>query len=132
MTAPNVVFNLPEKAFKFNIQPFQSYDKDNIQAFLIKSDLFVVKSLMLLYNLQTDNEQNAGTSIDNNGVGFNKLDAKILTSIAMQCKRTKHITSKQLNLCRSKLMKYAKQISKVANSELSYDIMVHIKEQGVF
>lgn len=132
MTAPNVVFNLPEKAFKFNIQPSQNYDKDSIQAFLIKSDLFVVKSLMLLYSLQTDNEQNAGTSIDDNGVGFNKLDAKILTSIAVQCRRTRHITSKQLNLCRNKLMKYAKQVSKVANSELSYDIMVRIKEQGVF
>lgn len=79
----------------------------------------VMKALVLLYSLQTSEEKEIQATVMDNGVGFNAVDAPILTSIAQQFLRTNAISEKQFRLSRAKLSKYENQITTM---ESMYDI----------
>lgn len=92
---------------------------DEIKQYLKKNDRFVVNSLLKMYTLQTEDEQNEGSTTEHNNVGFNAFDAKILTSIAKQCIENKYITLKQVNIVYDKIKKYSGQITRIANGEFN-------------
>ena len=90
---------------------------EEIAHLLQTNDKMVIRSLMKLYGFQTDEEQDLGETTDYNGVGFNGADAPILSSIAENYLKWNRLTPKQLALVRKKMMKYAKQLTKIANGK---------------
>ena len=72
--------------------------------------------LLEMYHRQTPDEQYAHRTGIWNGVGFNKVDADLLTSFAEQIERKNYLplgarlSVKQVALARKKLPKYHRQI----------------------
>ena len=91
------------------------WSKARIQELLETNNEMVAKSILKLYEYQTDDEQNNGTSSKNNGYGFNKFDAEFLSSIAQWILSGKKLTQKQLETSRKRLLKYSEQLAKIAN-----------------
>lgn len=88
---------------------------DEIKGLLEKSDKMVCLSLIQVYNKQTASEQVAGETKEHNGVGFNGVDAGFLSSCAEFYKKANFLTPKQMTMVRKKMMKYAKQVTFLAN-----------------
>lgn len=79
------------------------------------NDRVLYSCLIRLYECQTADEQNSGTTKEHNGIGFNGVDAKFLTSAAQFLNKTGFLTAKQKVSVRKSLMKYSKQLTKLAN-----------------
>lgn len=100
----------------------------------VKGDVWVVRGLFAIFANQTPDEQTFGQTVEDNGLGFNGVDAEILTSFAMQaqtvvarleqspnpvlraCRYTKALSPKQMDIARTKMLKYAGQLAAHANA----------------
>ena len=91
---------------------------EEMKNILNKHDDQVGKALVKLYEKQTYDEQVSHETKENNGVGFNGVDAKILTSFANFYKKAGFLTPKQLIIARKKIMKYAAQLCRIVNQEV--------------
>lgn len=94
--------------------------RDLIQDNLRESDAWVIRGLLCIYDYQTADEQASEHTKDHNDVGFNGLDAQILTSFAKQVHKHKRnpqyptpLSVKQMRICRNKMLKYAGQLARV-------------------
>lgn len=96
-------------------KPTLAWNKENIKAKLATDDRWLLRGLVAIYNKQTDAEKSAGLTAEDNGIGFNGVDAEILTSIAQQNIARGSVSPKQLAIVRKKMMKYAGQLAKIAN-----------------
>jgi len=74
----------------------------------------LANALVALYHRQTADEQAAGDTRHNNGVGFTGHDAPVLTSIAQWYMDKGFVTPKQGELIRKKIKKYAGQLARIA------------------
>lgn len=89
-----------------------------------RNDMDVCSAVVTIYRRQTKAERASGQTGEYNGVGFNKFDAKILSSFAEQIIRNKRqgrrylLSVAQIALARKRIKKYAKQLAKIANGEL--------------
>lgn len=92
------------------------WKEEEIKTLILTNDRMVYKSLLKLYECQTADEQEDGSATERNGAGFNGIDAPILTSFAEFLNRAGFLTAKQTALCRKKLVKYTKQLTRIANS----------------
>ena len=90
--------------------------RELVQTLVQTNDKVLYGALRNLYNEQTADEQRAGDTKHNNGVGFNGADARILSSFAEFLKRTGFLTPKQRAVARRKLVKYNKQLTRLANA----------------
>ena len=88
---------------------------DEIKGLMERNDKMICNALLQVYSLQTSSEQKSGTTKEHNNVGFNGVDAEFLSSCAEFLKRTGYLTIKQMPLVRKKMMKYAKQVTMLAN-----------------
>jgi hypothetical protein len=61
-----------------------SLTKQFIKEKLLTDDRWLVRGILAIYNLQTDQEKAAEATLKHNGVGFNGCDAYILSSFAKQ------------------------------------------------
>lgn len=95
--------------------------QDNINESL-KKDEYVIGALISIYNNQTTAHEN--------GIGFNKFDAGILTSMAEQYIQKGYLTPKQINYIRTKMKKYSEQLSRVTVPLLE-NKRVEKKEKGI-
>jgi SNF2 family DNA or RNA helicase len=75
-----------------------------------KDDEFLVGALLHIYSFQTLDEQATESTRHLNDVGFNALDAGIMSSFAEFYNRTGFLSPKQLNLARRKMKKYTRQM----------------------
>lgn len=87
-----------------------------------------VRAMLAIYDRQTPTEQaTQSTSVDN-GIGFNGLDAEILSSFAKQVQRWDStpadlrrfpvpLSDKQLTIARKKMAKYAGQLARIARAK---------------
>lgn len=91
---------------------------EDIKNLLKTNDTFVIRSLIKLYSYQTLDEKKAGETKDNNGVGFNGADAAVLSQISRDMIKTYIISKGQVNFVRRKIMKYAKQLTRIANGKI--------------
>lgn len=66
---------------------------------------------------QTADEQSTGDTRWANGIGWNGIDAKILTSFASQVKKGWKLSPKQVAIAQKKLPKYAKQVMALINEK---------------
>jgi hypothetical protein len=94
------------------------WTKDEIKNIILTNDQQVGKMLVKLWELQTQDEQRDNQTKHHNGVGFNGLDASILSSFAKWFQKTGRLSDKQLVLARKKLVKYAGQLTNIANGTL--------------
>lgn len=87
----------------------------------IKTDVnWTIRTLEVIYEHQTRDEQESKATNHENGIGFNGTDAFILSSFAEQVKKKRSqgytsgfLSDKQLEICRKKLPKYWGQVSKL-------------------
>lgn len=77
---------------------------------------FRERALLALYEKQTREEQDAEQTIDHNGVGFNGVDAELLTSFAKQLQGGRFMTPKQDEWLRQKMPKYASQLARLTET----------------
>lgn len=83
---------------------------EEFKAKLEGSPEFAIGALVKLYNYQTEDEQVAGQTVYDNSMGFNGVDARILTSMAQQYKRKSRLSEKQIPIVVNKLQKYSRQL----------------------
>jgi hypothetical protein len=86
---------------------------EEVRNLIADNEFFVIKVLKLLYNEQTDEEQEESTTTEQNGRGFNANDADFCSSLAEQTISGKDLSYKQIAALRKILPKYSKQISKL-------------------
>jgi hypothetical protein len=101
------------------------WTKEAILSKLETSDVMVERSLLIMYERQTaDEQQTQGTSHEN-GIGFNGTDAPFLSKLAEWVKggaerkipEGKRLSEKQRVIVRKKLKKYSRQLIEAANSK---------------
>ena len=92
------------------------WSKAEIKELLMTNDKAVARGLVALYNCQTDNEQFGECTTESNGVGFNKFDAELMTNMAKWYIAKGFLTSKQIAIVRKKIVKYAGQLTAIANA----------------
>ena len=91
------------------------WTEEEIKKLVQENDEVLYGALKKLYACQTADEQASGETHVINGMGFNGADAPILSSMAEFLKKTGFLTPKQKVICRKKLVKYNKQLTKLAN-----------------
>ena len=92
------------------------WTEDEIKNLIQTNDKVLYGAFKKLYACQTDDEQSTGDTHYVNGVGFNGADAPILSSMAEFLIKTGFLTPKQKVVIRKKLIKYNKQLTKLANA----------------
>jgi len=95
----------------------KEWTKDEIKHLLETNDKMVSRSLVKLYECQTDDERSDGETHEHNGVGFNGIDSPFLSNIAQRALTGMALSKKQLAAARKALMKYAGQLAGIANAE---------------
>lgn len=68
------------------------------------------KAIILIYDMQTNEEKSAGSSVEENNVGFSKVDAYEMGIIAKKIKRGDPLTKGEIAKSRNKMPKYWKQL----------------------
>ena len=85
---------------------WEAYLKDLLKT----NDKALLRAIVLIYDNQTDEEKNKGESIENNHIGFSKIDAKEMGDIARKIKAGKALTKGELAKSRNKMQKYWRQL----------------------
>lgn len=99
------------------------FTKEQIQENIRTKDSWTIRTLEVLYNRQTLDEQNSKQTTHNNSRGFNGRDSHILTSFYEQVQKRKGynnlqlLTEKQMIICRKLLPKYWRQVSEEIESK---------------
>lgn len=105
----------------------QPWTTEDILRKLERSVVFVERALTYLYAQQTTVEQAAGSTQEENGVGFNQYDAPFLSSLARQIAENtantasyyhaegRRLSPRQVAAARLTLRKYAGQLAARAN-----------------
>lgn len=94
----------------------KTWTEDEIKTLVQTNDKVLYGALKRLYAEQTADEQSSGETKHHNGVGFNGIDSRFLSSVAEFLIRTGFLTDKQKYVTRKKLVKYNKQLTKLANA----------------
>lgn len=87
----------------------RTWSEDEIKNLVQTNDKVLYGALRKLYDYQTDDEKSDGITKVINHKGFNGVDAPILTSFC------EFLTPKQKIVARKKLVKYNKQLTRLAN-----------------
>ena len=96
----------------------KNWTKAEIKTNLETNDKWLCRGLVAIFKKQTADEQVEGRTSHDNGIGFNGVDAEILTSFAMQYLERGFLTPKQIAMTRKKMLKYAGQLVKIANGDV--------------
>jgi hypothetical protein len=89
---------------------------------LATNPAWAVKALVKVYTLQTMDEQITGQTSNLNGIGFNGIDSKILSSFAEQVNKGRNLSEKQMKIIYKKMPRYHKQIASFIPAEKMADI----------
>lgn len=92
------------------------WTEDEIKELVQTNDKVLYGALKKLYDCQTEDEKCTGKTKEHNGAGFNGIDAQFLTSAADFLGRSGFLTDKQKVIVRKKLVKYTKQLTRLANA----------------
>lgn len=84
--------------------------KEKIQT----NDKWLYRALVRLFENQTLEEQSTENTSINNGIGFNSVDAGILSSFAKFYIKNGFLSEKQKIIARKKIKKYTKQLYNIA------------------
>lgn len=108
------------------------WEKDEIKALLTDSNVFVQRAVVKMLERQTSAEAAGGYTHDANGIGFSAFDAEFLTSIAKQVMDGKNLSEKQIASARKSMLRYARQITEIANENVTPEqIKTHKEEKRI-
>lgn len=114
-----------------------NYTIDSIKENLKSSNVWQLRTLLLIHSLQTESEKAYGTTDSDNGVGFTAADAEILTSFADRVldwnKGSNYrypLSRKQMELLQKKIVKYAGQALKVINGKIDAPELPKLRPMG--
>ena len=100
---------VPPSILEADLKPGNSSNRDSLQVEERIQQHIDIRKLMIVYGNQTGEERVEGSTIKENGKGFNKFDAPILTSIAEDYTSQGWITRSQLNDVSRRIQKYHSQ-----------------------
>ncbi|MNY85879.1 hypothetical protein D3C78_20790 [compost metagenome] len=100
--------------------------KESIKLLLSNNKNALYRGLITIYMMQTKRERAGGTSA-NNGVGFTKYDADVLSRIAEKVLWQEELTPKDQSLAKNKMMKYAGQLATLSNNGIKVQVDLFIK-----
>lgn len=96
----------------------KTWTKDEIKSLLKRNDTFVMRSVVKIFEKQTEDEKEHDGTAHNNGIGFNGTDAFIMSRFAKYFMEKGYLTEKQLAIAKRKIMKYAGQLTKISNNKI--------------
>ena len=85
-----------------------------LHALLLASDKALERSIIVIWEQQTYTEQESGQALIEDGVGFNKFDAPLMTKYAKQLIAKTHLTTRQREKARSVMPKYWRQLMRIS------------------
>lgn len=91
------------------------WTEDEIKQLIQTNDKVLYGALKHLYACQTEDEKSAEYTKHRNGRGFNGRDSNFLTSVCKQLISKGSLSQKQKEVCRRMLVKYNKQLTRLAN-----------------
>lgn len=77
---------------------------------LPKNTTLLIRSIGIIYALQTASEQGRDAVVENNGVGFNRIDGNVMSKIAKKIERGVSLSDADLTQARTRMPKYWKQL----------------------
>ena len=89
---------------------------------LATNQAWAVKALVKVYTLQTMDEQITGQTSNLNGIGFNGIDSKVLSSFAEQVNKGRNLSVKQMAIVFKKMPRYHKQVASFIPAEKMVEI----------
>lgn len=94
----------------------KTWTEEEIKFLIQTNDKVLYGALKKLYEKQTADEQSSGETKHHNGVGFNGADSRFLSSVSEFLIKNGFLTYKQKIVVRKKLVKYNKQLTRIANA----------------
>lgn len=88
----------------------QTWNKDSVQNLLRTNEYAMKRAIVKIYERQTQDEKIQQATTQSNGIGFTGVDAKFLSSLAVQVISRGTLSPKQTAIARNKMPKYWKQI----------------------
>lgn len=111
---------------------WENYIKDLLQ----KNDGALLRAIVIIYDNQTEEEKRKRQSIDENRIGFSKIDVKEMSAIAKKVKAGKELTEGELAKSRNKMKKYWKQLmvysknrAELRNMQIQRDDEIELQEK---
>lgn len=103
----------------------QVIDKAFIVKAIANSDAWLFRAIVSIFERQTADEQAAETTAHDNGIGYNGIDAPIMSSFAKQIiehkkgmsKFASPLSPRQIVMARKKMNKYAGQLLRIAQEK---------------
>ena len=95
--------------------PKKVWTEAQIAELIQTNDTVLYRALKKLYSEQTADEQDMGETKERNGRGFNGADSRFLSSVSEFLNRNGFLTTKQKSATRRMLVKYTKQLTRLAN-----------------
>lgn len=102
----------------------KQWTREEIWSNIQKYDKWLVRSIIALYELQTETEKRTKRTINRNNVGFNATDDDFLTSLAESAIKWEKkngelsLSPGQKEAARPLMKKYCAQLSDIANDDL--------------
>lgn len=81
---------------------------------LLTDDRWLYRAIIAIYERQTDHEKSELTTKEDNGIGFNGVDAFLMSKYAEDLGKWGRLTPNQRKWARRKMPKYALQLVKIA------------------
>ena len=94
----------------------RTWTVEEIRNLINTNDKFIGTAIVKIFEQQTIDEQSCDETQENNGVGFNGVDAPILSSFAKFYMKNGYLSTKQIAIARKKMPKYSKQVCGLANA----------------
>lgn len=91
------------------------WTEEEVKYLIQVNDKVLYGALKHIYACQTEDEKRSDSTREHNGVGFNSFDAEFMTSICKQLEQRGTLSEKQKAVARKKLVKYNKQLTRLAN-----------------
>ena len=91
------------------------WKEDEIKTLIQTNDKVLYRALKRIYAKQTQDEKCAGQTMVSNGVGFNHPDSRFMSGVCKFLLEHGFLTPKQRAKARVKLVKYNRQLTRIAN-----------------
>ena len=96
----------------------QTYTREQIEEKLLSSQAWLERGILAIFERQTNDEQYSEATKYLNAKGFSACDASYLSYTAKWIKSGKHLSGYHVIKARERMMKYAGQLTLIANGEL--------------
>ncbi len=104
-----------------NKKKVTKYNKEDIRRMITTNKRWTMRALVVLYQRQTEDEQETLSTKHDNGIGFNGIDAPFLSDLARTVMMNRGLSDKQIKAAQRIIGKYAGQLTEIANRRSKED-----------